>query len=123
MKLTTTAKVLWAPMDIQRPKVFANKHSSNASNTYKFFFVFSTNLGRICFVKVLFVRNTTHGHTCNVKHCSQTILTIQCGKQDLMMKRAKSCKNVCCYLWSFKNGSMELKKVRLGINPIFKIFY
>ncbi len=37
------------------------------------FFVFSTNLGRICFVKVLFERNTIHGHTCNVKHCSQTI--------------------------------------------------
>jgi hypothetical protein len=30
-------------------------------------------LGRICFVKVLFERNTIHGHTCNVKHCSQTI--------------------------------------------------
>jgi hypothetical protein len=87
-----------------------------------FFFVFSTNLGKICFVKVLFERNTTHGHTCNVKNCSQTILTIQFGKQNLMMKRDKSCKNVCCYLWSFKNGSMELKKVRLGDKSNFKDF-
>jgi hypothetical protein len=65
IKLTRSAKVSWAPIDVQKSKVVTvNKHFSKANKTYKYF-VFFANLNKTSFVTTFLARKTIHGHNHN----------------------------------------------------------
>jgi hypothetical protein len=65
IKLTKSAKMSWAPIDVQKSKVvIANKHVSKANKTYKYF-VFFANSNKTSFVKIFLAGKTTHGHNHN----------------------------------------------------------
>jgi hypothetical protein len=65
IKLTRSAKMSWAPIDVQKSKVIiANKHFLKANKTYKYFFFFA-NSNKTSFVKIFLARETTHEHNHN----------------------------------------------------------
>ncbi len=114
-KLTTIAKTLWAPFNIQRLKVHVvdkNLAKANCTYTIKVYFI---NVKRTFSIKTFLHGKFTLGHNQRTNMWNQTFSLVLNDKIPLVTNNMISL--VPFYvLWSFRNGFKEEEKSCYGIH-------